>query len=75
MQFLTEPPAADAQRKGRSQEPLPDLDEYLAAEQAVAERAALEAGETPPQPSVPAEEETSDAAAEGLKRLFKPKHG
>jgi hypothetical protein len=64
--------AADAQRTSRSTEPLPGLDDFLAAEKAAAEKAAAEAGETPLQPGASAEVDTSGAAAEGLKRLFKP---
>lgn len=66
LEFLKEAPATAAAKPARSDAALPSLDDFLAAE-----RAAAETGKTPEPPA--AKSDTSDAALEGLKKIFKPK--
>lgn len=66
LEFLAEPAPNVSSKPARSEAPLPSLDDFLAAE-----KAAVEAGKTPEPP--PPAVETSDAALEGLKKIFTPK--
>ena len=66
LEFLAEPAPAASSKPARSETTLPSLDDFLAAE-----KAAAEAGKAPEPP--PQEADTSDAALEGLKKIFTPK--
>ena len=66
LEFLAEPGPAAAAKPVHGETMLPSLDDFLAAEQAAAE-----AGKTP-EPQAP-EVDASDAALEGLKKIFTPK--
>jgi predicted component of type VI protein secretion system len=66
LEFLAEPAPDVPSKPARSEAPLPSLDDFLAAE-----KAAAEAGKTPEPP--PPAVDTSDAALEGLKKIFTPK--
>lgn len=72
LQFLSEP---DSPSKTQHRDTaLRSLEDFLAAEKAAAERAAAEkaAGKTP-EPPPSSEDETREAALEGLKRFYSPK--
>jgi len=66
LEFLADAPPTASPKPARSDATLPSLDDFLAAERAAAE--AGKPAEPPPQ-----EIDTSDAAMEGLKKIFTPK--
>lgn len=66
LEFLNEP---DAPKAGPNSTTISTLEEFLAAEKAAAEQAA---GKKPKAPTG-SEDETHDAALEGLKKFYAPK--
>jgi predicted component of type VI protein secretion system len=66
LQFLTDPESIAAPKSARREAAITSLDDFLAAE-----RAAAKTGKT--SEPAPPEADTSDAALEGLKKIFTPK--